>query len=212
MLSTQKVLKLHEQGCYTSTDVMLNVLAQTSKSIVDEALPRLSPGTLEEMKRFVAYYTPSVQVFNGPRPRMPIVRYVKEWFAKAPACHWNEKVKPLRTLPILGHQEFHQLDLYSESLLSPKGYKRIPRIGSTSWADRLIKPRDNAVRFKLCNFPLGVFFGIREQWAKELMMPLERIGTVSEAASPFHVLFRGKYVSNCPEDQKFIAKLVELVP
>jgi hypothetical protein len=125
-----------------------------------------------------------------------------------PALLWRFK---MRTIPIDNCVDFRALEAYANAALSAKGYALQPRKGSTSWTDPRIKPVDAAVRFKLCRYPRGIFFGARQEWAVSQGIPLVSIGSLSETVLPSPVLFRGDYVENDAAGRLRIGAIVDLV-
>jgi hypothetical protein len=118
----------------------------------------------------------------------------------------------MQTRPINNDANFRALEAHANAVLSAKGYSLEPRKGSTSWIDSRIKPADAAVRFKLCFFPVGIFFGAREECANSLGIPLATIGSVSEPVSPSSVRFRGDYVKNNAAGRHRIDAIIALFP
>lgn len=136
----------------------------------------------------------------------------EESIKSTPSQHSQAEVQRPRTLPIAQNPDFSALEEYADSVLGPKGYKLLQRVGSSSWTDPRITPVDASVRFKLCNCKEGKFFGAREEWAKNLVLPLNRIGSQSIALGSSGVLFRGDYVMNTPEGHQRIGEIAAQFP
>jgi cobalamin biosynthesis Co2+ chelatase CbiK len=81
MMTARKILERWNIGITTPSGVMMDVLTQTDKKIVIGTLEMIPPEILEKLEEFVGYYTPKTKIFNGPRPNMRTLRFVKEWFA-----------------------------------------------------------------------------------------------------------------------------------
>ena len=122
------------------------------------------------------------------------------------------RVHPMQCIPVNDDADFRALEAHADAGLSAKGYKLEPRKGSTSWIDPRIKPADSAVRFKLCFYPNGTFFGAREEWATALGVSLASLGTVSETVRPSPVLFRGDYLENNAAGKRKIDSIIALFP
>ena len=118
----------------------------------------------------------------------------------------------MQTIPINNDPDFRALEAHANAGLTAKGYDSLARKGSTSWIDPRIKPADAAVRFKLCFFPNGIFFGAREDWAASLGITLTTLGSVSETVRPSTVVFRGDYVDNTPAGKRKIDSIIALFP
>jgi hypothetical protein len=117
----------------------------------------------------------------------------------------------VRTIPINNDPDFRALEMHAERTLSARGYKREPRKGSTSWIDPRIRPVDAAVRFKLCMYADGIFFGARQEWANSLGLALKTVGHTSRAPSPSPVEFRGDFVENNAAGRRRIDAIIALL-
>jgi hypothetical protein len=82
MMTPERILRRYEAGHVTETGLMLDVLRLTDEHDVVQALESMPEDVLDELREFVGYYTPKTSVFNGPRPDMQTVRFVKEWFVR----------------------------------------------------------------------------------------------------------------------------------
>lgn len=118
----------------------------------------------------------------------------------------------MQTIPIDDDPTFRALERHAQAGLVAKGYASQARKGSTSWIDPRIKPADAAVRFKLCMFPDGIFFGAREEWAEELKVRLDTVGPEAETVRPSKVVFRGDYVEDTPAGRRKIDSIIALFP
>ncbi len=118
----------------------------------------------------------------------------------------------MQTIPIDDDPDFRELEAHAQAGLSAKGYKLEPRKGSTSWIDPRIKPADAAVRFKLCFYPTGIFFGAREEWADDEGVSLTSIGSKTETVSPSPVRFRGEFIKNDAAGKRKIDSIIALFP
>jgi hypothetical protein len=76
----EHMLRRYQEGRLTAQGLILAVLSLTSKSQLAEVLPALPPQLLEQLKDFADHYQAGMKVFNGPRPKMAAMRFVKEWF------------------------------------------------------------------------------------------------------------------------------------
>jgi|GEM_PF-6787870 len=117
-----------------------------------------------------------------------------------------------RTIPIDNDPDFRALEAHANAALSAKGYDSLARKGSTSWIDPRITPADAAVRFKLMMYEEGIFFGVREEWANALRIPLASIGSESRAPSPSKVEFRGEFIHNDAPGKRKIDAIIALFP
>ena len=80
-LTAQKILNRWETGYSTRCGVVLDILSQTSKKVVTQAMEIIPADILAELEEFVGYYTPKTLIFNGPRPNSKTLRFVRDWFA-----------------------------------------------------------------------------------------------------------------------------------
>jgi hypothetical protein len=214
MMTAQEILQQYESGDETATGVMLKVLSQNDKTVVRETLTILPYEILKDIKRFIGHYNSQTRLFNGPRPNMGTVQFVKRWFRQKGDALLRRRNGPrrehchLRTVPIGVNPDFRALESTATAVLQPMRYKLVQHQGSSSWTD----PADDIVRFKLCNFEAWFFFGVREEWASVLGIPLSTVGPRSCSVNPSPVLFRGDSVTNSPEGQGRIEAIVELFP
>jgi hypothetical protein len=80
-LSAQAILKRWQDGTSTRCGVVLDILSQSSKKVVTQAMEIIPADILAELEEFVGYYTPKTLIFNGPRPNSKTLRFVRDWFA-----------------------------------------------------------------------------------------------------------------------------------
>lgn len=118
----------------------------------------------------------------------------------------------MQTIPIDDDPDFRELEAHAETGLCAKGYKLEPRKGSSSWIDPRIRPADAAVRFKLCFYQSGIFFGAREEWANAEGITLASIGSRTETVSPSPVKFRGDFIRNDAAGKRKIDSIIALFP
>ena len=117
-----------------------------------------------------------------------------------------------QTNPIDG-PNFGPLDGHIDSCLKPKGFKRLERRGSTSWEDTRIRPKDSAVRFKLCYFgPDQITFGVRKQLATQKNLLGQINCPLTFTVSPSDVEFVGFVVTNDPGSFRRIDDVINLFP
>jgi hypothetical protein len=209
--TAQQLVQRYERGDKTATDLMLEVLHWTDRPTLREALALLPPEVLHELRRFVRHYRPEVRVFNGPCPKMPTVKFIQNWFATTGKSRVRRAPllkRPLRTVPIGDNRDFRALQAYADSLLETCGYEQVRQRGSTSWID----PTDDTVRFKLSNCKSGFFFGVREEWANVLAIPVDEVGAEAHSFLPSRVVFRGGYVTNTDTGRDRIAAIVAMFP
>jgi hypothetical protein len=81
-MTPAQALRQYEDGRITITGLILAMLSQTNKRLVEESLGRLPPEALKELEIFVQNYRPKMKVFRGPRARAATVRFVKDWLVK----------------------------------------------------------------------------------------------------------------------------------
>ncbi len=76
-LSAERMLQHYFSGYTTPDGLLLDVLSQTSKREVLNAIALFPPDMLRQLERFVGYYTRKTKIFNGPRPNARTLRFVK---------------------------------------------------------------------------------------------------------------------------------------
>jgi hypothetical protein len=124
----------------------------------------------------------------------------------------------MQSEPIDNSPDFCALAAHADAILSARGYRRLPKKGSTSWFDPRSGPLRAAIRFTLCSVPNGmfavpdsIFFGAQEDWAMRLGIAPTAIGPVSEMLGPSAVVFRGNYVRNNAAGKRRIDSIIEQV-
>jgi hypothetical protein len=80
-MTARQLLEYYENGRLTLAGFMLEVLSLSDKPTVAEVLERSTPSLRRKLKDFAGRYRPGLKIFNGPRPRIATVRYVRNWTA-----------------------------------------------------------------------------------------------------------------------------------
>lgn len=119
----------------------------------------------------------------------------------------------MQTQPIDNNADYRAIEKHANTELLPKGYKHLPRKGSTFWEDARIKPKDSAVVWKLCFFgPTNIVFGLRKEHAQRHNL-LARINCpLTFTVDPSDVVFVGFKVENNPASFAAMKTLIDLVP
>jgi hypothetical protein len=117
-----------------------------------------------------------------------------------------------QTDPIHNDPDFVAIDAHIDLKLKPKGYKRLPRKGSTSWEDTRIRPKDSAVCWKLCNFRSGITFGVRKELAVKHNLLAQINCPLPFTVDPSDVGFVGFVVTNDPGSLRRIDDVIDLFP
>jgi hypothetical protein len=78
-MTAQQLLRSYKNGRLTSTGLILHVLSLTDKQAVGQVLQDSPPLLRKKLKTFAREYRPTLKVFNGPRPKMQTVRFVRNW-------------------------------------------------------------------------------------------------------------------------------------
>ena len=87
MKLSHDLVRSYEEGRLTLDGLFLNLLSLNRKRDFGEVLESLSPQLLAPLQAFVENHRPRAKVFNGPRPRMENVRFVRGWLQGVVQTH-----------------------------------------------------------------------------------------------------------------------------